>query len=295
MKRKKKSMKRIVLLSISLLLFLAIAFTLFVTLVRKDIGFRIQTDFRSVFATNPLEQAEPDTTIILYHDLLTDSRVTQNQSLLLINQEYRLTDAFQPELGGYRGTDVKLNTCLHDAYGAISAKVQELYGQTLYIRSAYRTAEEQMEELSENDKLAAQVGASEHQAGLAMDVYVPYFAGMAFLKTETGRYVNEHCGEFGFIIRYPSYGQASTKIDYEPWHLRYVGLPHAEIIMDSCTTLEQYIAGLELNQFYRYGDYLITRQSGESLRIPKSFQSAVVSEDNTGAYILTFRVAPFYA
>jgi predicted TIM-barrel fold metal-dependent hydrolase len=43
----------------------------------------------------------------------------------------------------------------------------------------------------------------------------------------------EHCQEYGFIIRYPADKEDVTEINYEPWHLRYVGIPAATYIMEN--------------------------------------------------------------
>ena len=74
----------------------------------------------------------------------------------------------------------------------------------LYVREAYRTAKEQEEKTEENSAVAAEVGASEHQAGLALDLYVPQFGGWAFTKSAAGRFVDTNCRDYGFIVRYPS-------------------------------------------------------------------------------------------
>lgn len=51
----------------------------------------------------------------------------------------------------------------------------------------------------------------------------------------------KNCYRFGFIIRYP-YGKKSvTGIEYEPWHIRYVGKEAAKYIHDNGITLEEYL------------------------------------------------------
>jgi D-alanyl-D-alanine carboxypeptidase len=47
--------------------------------------------------------------------------------------------------------------------------------------------------------------------------------------------------KYGFIVRYPEGKEEITKYDYEPWHLRYVGIVSAKQIMSSSLTLEQYL------------------------------------------------------
>ena len=96
---------------------------------------------------------------------------------MLINDAYPLSDSFQPEISYYKDTDVQMNSCIQDAYAAMSAAVREQFDVPLYVREAYRTAKEQEEKTEENSAVAAEIGASEHQAGLALDLYVPQFGG----------------------------------------------------------------------------------------------------------------------
>ena len=69
-----------------------------------------------------------------------------------------------------------------------------------------------------------------------------------------------------------------------------MGLPHSKIISNSKITFEDYIDFLKIGKFYTYENYLITRQNTKNIFVPKSFESAVVSEDNTGAVIITFKI-----
>ena len=51
-----------------------------------------------------------------------------------------------------------------------------------------------------------------------------------------------HCAEYGFIIRYPEDKEDVTEINYEPWHLRYVGEEAAVIMQMNHLCLEEYRA-----------------------------------------------------
>lgn len=223
-------------------------------------------------------------------ELMESGSVVFNQSLILINGENLLANDFQPDIVEYKDTGVMMNRCVPDAYQAVSAAVAEMYDEKLYISSDYRTEEEQ-EELHKEDKLtAAQPGSSEHEAGLALDVYVPYYAGFGFIKSKAGRYVNEACWKYGFIIRYPSFGESETGIPFEPWHLRYVGEPHAKIIYNNHLTLEEYIQSLHMGVWYETDGYILSRQqvnADGNLLLPNDFGKATISPDNTGCYVIT--------
>lgn len=87
-------------------------------------------------------------------------------------------------------------------------------------------------------KYVAVPGASEHHTGLAFDITVP---GQSFPLTEQSKWLATNCWEFGFILRYTEEKQGITGINAEPWHIRYVGQPHARIMRDNDWCLEEYI------------------------------------------------------
>ena len=221
-------------------------------------------------------------------ELRSDERVIFDQSLMLVNTEYMLAEDFVPDVLEYKDTTVYMSRCMPDAYAKLSEAVREKTGKKLYVSSDLRTKEEQ-EALYLEDPLTATVpGASEHQTGLALDVYVAYYAGDGFVKSPSGRFVNSHAHEYGFIIRYPSYAEDVTGIRFEPWHIRYVGHPHSDAIYRNHTTLEEYIESLKIGEWYEIDGYLVSRQTvGEKITLPNAFESCIISPDNTGCYIVT--------
>jgi D-alanyl-D-alanine carboxypeptidase len=224
-------------------------------------------------------------------DIISMDNVTFDQSLMLINTEYILSDDFVPDIAEYKSTDVYMSKSMLSAYASLSADISEKFGTKLYVSSDFRSAEEQSELYAADPNTATLPGASEHQSGLALDVYVAKYAGDGFIKSPAGRFVNAYCHNYGFIIRYPSYGEDVTKIRFEPWHIRYVGQPHARIIYENQLTLEEYILSLNIGEWYSAEGYMISRQStAEGLMLPKNFESCVISPDNTGCYIVTVKI-----
>lgn len=59
------------------------------------------------------------------------------------------------------------------------------------------------------------------------------------------QWMAEHCHEFGFVLRYPEDKQDITEINYEPWHMRYVGIPAATYIMENNLCLEEFTDELQ--------------------------------------------------
>lgn len=225
-------------------------------------------------------------------ELKYDENCTFNQSLILVNKSNALSADFEADIVRYENTEAFVNTCALDSFAKMREAINEKFGQKLLIMSSYRSRDKQLEIYkSDSDGVAAAPGESEHETGLGIDVYVKYYAGQGFVKSEIGRYVNENCQDFGFIIRYPLGGKASTGFSYEPWHIRFVGLPHSKIIENNRFTLEEYIDNLETGKFYKFENYIISRQHGASVLIPEEYKSITVSPDNLGNYILTIEIA----
>lgn len=113
-------------------------------------------------------------------------------------------------------------------------------------------------------KFVAVPGHSEHQSGLAIDLGKKQEI-IDFVRPEFPD--DGICGEFkssaaqyGFILRYPHGKELITKISHEPWHFRYVGIPHAEIILKNGFVLEEYI---EFLKQFTYPDKPFFYQSAE--------------------------------
>lgn len=138
-------------------------------------------------------------------------------------------------------------------------------GLPVYLSSGYRSYDEQsylfQRKLSQGysyegaSTIVAPPGTSEHQTGLACDITDRYRESKSWEElepTETFQWLNEHCAEYGFVLRYPkdksglaydgSALQTVTGIIYEPWHFRYVGVEAATYIMSHGLALEEFIA-----------------------------------------------------
>ena len=105
---------------------------------------------------------------------------------------------------------------------------------------------------------------------------------------------------YGFIQRYPEHKEDITGIAAEPWHFRYVGIPHAAVMKERDLCLEEYID--YLSRFPAKGPHLeieIQNKSFEifyqrvntadgsvSLTLPSSLPFQV-SGTNTGGCVVT--------
>ncbi len=220
-------------------------------------------------------------------EIKSDSRTDSNSLLMLVNSEHPIPFGFLPNVTEFNGA--VMHPQMVDAYVSMRDETEAKTGVHIYVSSHFRTKADQERILSESAAtVAAQVGCSEHETGLALDIYAKYFGGISFLDSPAGRYINRHCGEYGFIIRYP-YGKTDiTGIAYEPWHIRYVGQPHARLIMDSGVSYEEYIEALTPEQWFASGESCFILRTAEStVNMPESWSKCTVSPDNTGNVIIT--------
>ena len=160
---------------------------------------------------------------------------TYIDGILLVSRDYPL-----PRNQG--GSNAEANAALQRLQAAAAAE-----GHDLPLLSGYRSFDEQVvlfnryvrkDGLELAIRYSAPPGQSEHQTGLCFDVASLY---RTFATTEAGIWLNEHCAEYGFIIRYPENSEDITGYMYEPWHIRYVGEETAQAIMSQGITLEEYL------------------------------------------------------
>ena len=159
------------------------------------------------------------------------------------------------------------------------------------IDSGYRS-------FTEQDKLYNEMGASyalpagysEHNSGLALDV------GSSLTKMESapeGQWLKENAWKYGFILRYPKDKTDVTGIQYEPWHFRYVGLPHSAIMKEKNFALEEYMDFLKDQKIisttidgekYEVSYYPVTKD--RSIQVPTNLNWEV-SGNNVDGVIVT--------
>lgn len=90
-------------------------------------------------------------------------------------------------------------------------------------------------------------GTSEHELGLAADIYSSENTDLdeSQVNTFTQKWLMENSWRYGFILRYPEHKSDITGIIFEPWHYRYVGTENAKKIFDSGLCLEEYLDRVE--------------------------------------------------
>ena len=156
-------------------------------------------------------------------------------------------------------TGMKLTSETLEAYGRMYDACKEATGSGFYMLSSYRSYSKQQSLFDEDVasyraqgysrdraiELTAQStqypGCSEHQLGETVDIGNNLALNYTFYNTTAGAWVTAHAHEYGFILRYPEAKTDITKITYEAWHFRYVGVEHAKYIYEHDICLEEYI------------------------------------------------------
>ncbi len=176
--------------------------------------------------------------------------------LTLVSIKYRLPENYKPELSyPVKGIDRPLDARVTPHYVAMYNAAKE-DGCTLTPYSGWRSISRQKANYENKvavyqrqgnsrtkaEQLAAQwilpPGASEHNMGLAMDIVN---TKESFENTKEFAWLQEHAADYGFILRYPKDKVSITKVAYEPWHWRYVGVEDAKKIKASGQCLEEYL------------------------------------------------------
>ncbi len=233
-----------------------------------------------------LAMDEAETYRVNISEIRTADGVSFSNIMWLVNADHPLSEEDVPVVAAVDDKNSVSTYAFYDLQRLFS-EVKSKFGKDLLLTSTYRTREYQAW-VYENNPFAVPAGTSEHETGLAVDVKIEGYPQKRFINSNIGRWVAKNSYKFGFIIRYPMWGQKLTGVEYEPWHLRYVSEPHAEIIYRSKITLEEYSSLYDEGKFYAYGEYIISRQSGGSgeLVLPKTSNTVCVSPDNAGGYYI---------
>lgn len=176
--------------------------------------------------------------------------------LFLQNRQWRVSRYFEPATlkanvpGQLQDMRADAAAALEEMFAACKAEI----GVTLKAVSGYRSYQRQatiyqnkldrVKTKEKADQYVARPGASEHQLALAMDVGQKsddVNLTSSFGRTKGGKWVAENCWRFGFILRYQEGWEDVTGYEYEPWHVRYVGLENARLIHEADMPLETYL------------------------------------------------------
>lgn len=176
-----------------------------------------------------------------------------NTNLILVNKYNYLTEDYIPENLepidiAYARSGMQLVREAKEAFETLSEDAKK-EGMNIIAMSSYRSYDYQVN-LYDNyvatdgkeaaDTYSARAGYSEHQTGLAVDVYNKVLPYTSFEETEEFNWMQENAYKYGFILRFPKDKVNITGYQYESWHYRYVGKEAAKYIHNHDLTLEEY-------------------------------------------------------
>ena len=234
---------------------------------------------------SPKDQAlsRQDFTIDPAMGMAKEIKVVDDNYMLLVNRTHPLSQTYKPDdmvtvkyvvSGvGKKGETDQLRKVAAEAFEKmVEAAAEE--DINIKMRTGFRSYEYQKDRLydvevknnknrgmseekaiAEADKATARPGHSEHQTGLALDVggeSEKYALSYNFGDTKEGKWVAEHCHEYGFIIRYTDGTKSEpgkiTGYVFEPWHIRYIGVEAATDMYQQGAgklTYEEYLGVLD--------------------------------------------------
>lgn len=168
---------------------------------------------------------------------------------VVVNKKHKLPSDYAPAIVSIRGGQLRQEAASATEQLFLGA---ETAGNQPKIISGYRSYSRQQQVYAgyvadsgqqQADTFSARPGHSEHQTGLGVDI------GngdgncdlmICFGNTQLGQWLASNAYTYGFIVRYPEGKEDLTGYQYEPWHLRYVGVAEATAIYASGQTMDQY-------------------------------------------------------
>ena len=195
---------------------------------------------------------------IQYEDIIPARNL--NTPKVLVNKYYYLEEDYIPKdletiSSMYALSGMRLVKEAKRAFESL-AKAASKENLKIIAMSSYRSYEYQVDLYNrytkqdgkeKADTYSGRPGHSEHQTGLAVDVYNGKTDYTNFEKTKEFKWMNSHAHEYGFILRFPKEKESETGYEYESWHYRYVGEEIATYIKENNISFEEYYATIIKN------------------------------------------------
>jgi zinc D-Ala-D-Ala carboxypeptidase len=248
------------------LLFLALCLS--IVFVNKESSFQDNAEIHRYENNEQLDNSETSEGVQMIK--ITKEQVFQG-NLLLVNTKYPVhQESIKSDVVNlFTERDLKKGYELHSKIYLSEDVAREFSEMTVdaekeglrhfSINSGFRDFDEQnvlYQEMGSDYALPA--GHSEHNLGLSLDVGSTQ---MKMNEAPEGKWLENNAWKYGFILRYPKDKTAITGIQYEPWHIRYVGLPHSGIMQEKNFSLEEYL------DFLKEQKSILTTIHGEKYEI----------------------------
>ncbi len=174
---------------------------------------------------------------------------------ILVNKHNYLTEDYVPENleninSSYALSNMKMVSEAKNAFENLSKDAAKQNLKVIAM-STYRSYEYQVDLYNRYvktdgkeaaDTYSGRPGNSEHQTGLAVDVYNVKETYTNFEKTKEYTWMQDNAYKYGFILRFPKDKENETGYEFESWHYRYVGLKAAKYIKEHNISFEEYCA-----------------------------------------------------
>ncbi|WP_260288073.1 VanY-A/VanY-F/VanY-M family D-Ala-D-Ala carboxypeptidase [Peribacillus aracenensis] len=236
---------------------------------------------------------------------ITKERVFQG-NLLLVNNEYPIhKESIKSDVVnlfthkeltkgyGLLDNEIKLSEDIAHEFSAMMAAAEKEGVRHFTINSGFRDFDEQSALYQEmGSDYALPAGYSEHNLGLSLDV------GSTQMKMDVapeGKWIGKNAWKYGFILRYPKDKTEVTGIQYEPWHIRYVGLPHSVIMEEKNFSLEEYLDFLKEQKSisttihgekYEISYYPVTKDT--TIHVPSNLHWEISGNNMDGVIVTVF-------
>ncbi len=188
-----------------------------------------------------------------YEDMIKATNL--NSINILVNKHNYLTEDYVPENleninSSYALSNMKMVSEAKNAFENLSKDAAKQNLKVIAM-STYRSYEYQVDLYNRYvktdgkeaaDTYSGRPGNSEHQTGLAVDVYNVKDTYTNFEKTKEYTWMQDNAYKYGFILRFPKDKENETGYEFESWHYRYVGLEAAKYIKEHNISFEEYCA-----------------------------------------------------
>ncbi len=276
-----------------------------------------------VESEEPIEKI-PEPNLEMYTELQLSKNDIHKGSLIFVGSNYKVvypTDDLIP-LSGNKTTSYSIssnNVMVHKSILADLNRMMDDFKEAsdkagLTVWTAFRDEETQAKIYNDyvaknGEEAAKQIvskpGESDHNTGLGFSLKV-FTKGLSYQLWEIDGYdwIQENCYKYGFVERYPKNKIDITDVNYSTAHyIRYVGVPHAEIMSANSYCLEEYLSFIKDYSFDN-SHYECTLENGDAYEIyyvsaenavdlvnipvPKDYEYSI-SGDNMNGFIVTVK------
>ncbi|MDF2963184.1 MAG: D-Ala-D-Ala carboxypeptidase VanY [Paenibacillus sp.] len=194
---------------------------------------------------------------------------------------------------GLLNNTIRLPTSVVQKFSTMIMAAEKEGVRHFLISSGYRDAKEQSQLYRQmGADYAMPAGYSEHNLGLSLDIGSTQGE---MNKAAEGEWLKKNAWKYGFVLRYPKDKTSITGIQYEPWHFRYVGLPHSVIMQEKNFVLEQYLDFLKEqktismtidHQTYEISYYPVSKNT--AIHVPANGRYEVSGNNMDGVIVTMF-------